>query len=276
MLEHRRIVLDGVTVSSAECVADSGLFVAAQCDEGVGYRKKRNEDRALICPADDVFAVIDGMGGRGDGDSAAQAIAEEIGETPKDICAAIARARERIADFAPGAAACIMVSSFGPKNEYGERELTTVQAGDVKQLIIHRRHFMDVLRRRKRIEESADENLVDQLRQAGILSAREAAKDPRRNQVTNFVSAERYEPTGGKSVVGPGDRVLLYSDGIGNNQTSKQVIALNVRQSLSELLSAVWKASGEQMRKAQELEQRGMDPVGCQCDNRAFIGIDVT
>ena len=118
----------------------SGKLIAAS-DIG-SSRLGRNEDRVIVCPETSSFAVIDGMGGYGNGYQMADVLKEEL---LKEMCGAInerdthrmhVRASMKMKKYSmanntsDGGAAYVVC-------KYYKRELVVARAGDVSVCVVN-------------------------------------------------------------------------------------------------------------------------------------------
>lgn len=109
----------------------TGVRIAAASYDG-RTKRQRNEDRAVVCPSLDVLAVVDGMGGKPNGEEAAQCIADAIVAYPfnPQLVEVVATTRMRAKDLSKGCGACASIVRIA-MNEQGDRSLELSTAGDI-------------------------------------------------------------------------------------------------------------------------------------------------
>jgi PPM family protein phosphatase len=186
-----------------------------------GRQRSTNQDRwsadAELC----LYVVADGIAGSNNGALAAQLVTDlmptyllrHFGPSDIEDSDAAARLREAVAEvsddlYAQGRNDLRMTGSG-----------TTVVAAVVtpsRAVIAHLGDSRAYLYRDKTLERlTADHNLVEALIHARELTAAEAAKHPARNVLTRHVAMNPPAlPDACTVEVGPGDRILLCSDGL--------------------------------------------------------------
>jgi serine/threonine protein phosphatase PrpC len=182
--------------------------IAFGVDEG-GRPEKPNEDRVVINTDRDAFAVIDGMGGMGKGDQAAQILAEIIQKgfehdiEMADVQKIAARHMNR-EGVGRGGACYIASKVLGS-------DLEIYQAGDVKLVVLSSDGAVRF--------ETLDENLAD---------------EGQPHTVTNAVSGEYIRNNAGKytTPLHRGDRIIAASDGIWDNFSAQEVAQMLTGKSL--------------------------------------------
>lgn len=185
----------------------------------VGLVRRRNEDAFLERPDVGLWAVADGMGGHAEGDYASARIVAALGGLGADrppgefgqlIAAAAARLgevdaelRARASRLGPGAViAGTVVVLFAEAGEFA-----VLWAGDSRAY-----RWRDGEFRRLTVDHSRVQELVD----AGLLSAQEAALHPQSHIVTRAIGRARLEFGLLREALVAGDRFLLCSDGLTN------------------------------------------------------------
>ena len=213
-------ILDGAGLNSLdegikEYITASGDKVWAATDKGL---KDKNEDRVVVDPAYNLAVVIDGMGGMGKGEEAAQLSAESFLQHPDDpVTAAISASNIIKNNEKMGSAGACYASTRIIIDENGKKYLETSNAGDVKVLI---------LRKGKLIFESHDDSYVQALIDSGKITKDEALYHPERNTVTKGISAthENFEFSALPLIpLEKGDLVMGLSDGIIDNITPQEI-----------------------------------------------------
>ena len=226
-------------------VTKSGHRVVAATDKGIGY-KDWDEDRVVVSPRADMMAVVDGMGGQGNGKKAAEILAAELAKNPVDIALAVENAKMKMDQDKMGiSGACFMASRV--RNENGRKMLDYYQAGDVKLIVIGKNGKLK--------HESTDQNFADVLLKYKIITPDQANYSLHRNAVINGVTTAEYlkyiwdiiDQEGGKLdvpnkeamlkeiretmgqtysntvPVESGDLVLIISDGISGNFDTEEI-----------------------------------------------------
>lgn len=189
----------------------------------LGLVREVNEDSMLARPP--VFVVADGMGGHHGGDIASRLVVEEFQRTadladldPRSGARAIgerlAAAHRRIEEYAheqraggsalwySGTTAVVALLV----QEYGEARWLVANLGDSRAYRIHEGELIQI---------SVDHSVVQELYDAGVISAREMALHPDRHIVTRALGGP--EPPYADYFLFPvseGERLLLCSDGI--------------------------------------------------------------
>lgn len=189
----------------------------------VGCVREVNEDALLVAPP--VFAVADGMGGHQGGDVASGIAVEELGRleggdfTPRTAAAAVAQAlssaQRRIHEYAreqharrtdwyAGTTAVVAVlvhdddgAALWLLANLGDSRVYRVAEGRTEQV-------------------SVDHSLVQELLDAGQITADEMATHPERNVVTRALGGPESDPEADYFLlpVGSAGRLLLCSDGV--------------------------------------------------------------
>jgi serine/threonine protein phosphatase PrpC len=191
-----------------------------------GRRRKINEDSLLA--GDGVFLVADGMGGHDAGEVASAYALEGLAPLrdvadidPRLVTDLVVAAQDRIRDI-----------DTGPAGRGAGTTLTgvvvTYQDGAPYWLFVNVGDSRTYLLSGGRLDQmSVDHSEVQELVQAGLLSAQDARTHPRRNVVTRALGADvdpvpdfRYVP------VASGDRVLVCSDGLTVELTDEQIADL--------------------------------------------------
>ncbi|UPY37734.1 protein phosphatase 2C domain-containing protein [Sediminicoccus sp. KRV36] len=180
-----------------------------------GAVRPRNEDNLVDRPDLGLWAVADGAGGHGSGDVASTAIAEALGSIPPGLSAAemLAQVRLRLAAVHAELQARAMARGRGG-----------VIASTIVVLLIRGAHFAALWAGDSRIyllragtlhRVTHDHSLVQELVDAGTLSAEEAEAHPQANVITRAIGAEgELELDKVADRLHPGDRFMLCSDGV--------------------------------------------------------------
>lgn len=177
-----------------------------------GRVRHLNEDACLNHPDVGLWAVADGMGGHAAGDVASRLVIDELGAI-SDFSSAFAFRR---------AVRSALLNANG-RLQLGD-DVLDLAGSTVVALIAHGGHYACIwagdsrayVLRRGRLERiTRDHSLVQEMVDAGSLTAGEARLHRHRNIVTRAVgAAEVLELDGVYGRIEPGDRFLLCSDGL--------------------------------------------------------------
>lgn len=178
----------------------------------VGAVRAENQDRALVAPP--VFVVADGMGGHRGGAEAAQTVVDELAllagtaVTTAQVQDRLQAANDAIAASAPEA--------FAPPGTTLTGALLTAVDGAPYWMVINVGDSRTYLWRGAALEQiTVDHSEVQELVDAGRITAAEAETHPQRNVITRAVG---IGPTVQADLwmipVRPGDRLLACSDGV--------------------------------------------------------------
>ncbi len=193
---------------------------AGLCD--IGSLRKTNQDRIILHPDQDFFAVSDGMGGLLKGEDAAVYVSTSM---PKlvDICAGNCSAKTSSEDAAGMLEASVRMLSDALYNkgnsakrfDYGatlagiwlfDDEAIYVGLGDSRGYLF---------RGDKLTQVSEDMNIAGIMVRNGMITREEAADSPASSRLTAFVGMEApAEPATWRVKVQPDDLLLLCSDGL--------------------------------------------------------------
>jgi protein phosphatase/serine/threonine-protein phosphatase Stp1 len=189
------------------------FHVWAETDAGAV--RKHNEDSLVSRPDIGLWAVADGAGGHQSGEVASGMLAEALGSVPASLSPG-----ELLADLRVRVAAV----HDALREEAERRGGGAVIASTIVILIIRDDHFACLwagdsrayILRDGDIEQiTRDHSLVQDLVDAGVISAGESETHPQANIITRAVGADaalELDKVSGK--LAPGDRFLLCSDGL--------------------------------------------------------------
>ncbi|WP_243064256.1 PP2C family serine/threonine-protein phosphatase [Humibacter sp. RRB41] len=205
------------------------LAVSARTD--VGAVRAVNEDAVLA--RDPVFVVADGMGGHARGDLASSAavrvMAERLAEgapvTPSDVLDAVAAANEAVRALSTADASGVAVAGTTlagvvavSGSDGGSRYWMIINIGD------SRVYSWDGARL---TQLSVDHSAVQELVDAGVISADEAGEHPERNVITRALGAADdvdvdvwMLPAGGEQTF------LICSDGLSKELSDDRIAAI--------------------------------------------------
>ena len=205
----------------------------------VGLVRETNEDAFLVAPP--VFVVADGMGGHDRGDVASRIVVEEFGRLadsgydpgrgPEVVVETLLQAQARIADydsaqraggaedFAAGTTAVVALlieQSTEPKwllANLGDSRIYRVLDGELEQI-------------------SVDHSVVQELVEAGVITADDAAVHPERHIVTRALGGRgRVDADFFVLPLSGAERLLLCSDGVSGMIDDEQLGAILARVS---------------------------------------------
>ncbi len=181
-----------------------------------GTKRKHNEDTFVDRPDLGIWAVADGAGGHQAGEVASGMIAEALGAIPANLGAAELLAAVR---------ASIEQTHLALREEAARRGGNTMIASTIVAFLAHGDHFACLwagdsrayLLRDGEIQQiTTDHSLVQELVDAGTISAEDAESHPHANIITRAVGADLdalvLEKVSGR--LETGDRFLLCSDGL--------------------------------------------------------------
>lgn len=288
-------ILDGSTPEKTFCegVTPKGLRFAAKCDIGiVPDPRKNNEDRVLIDPDHELFLVVDGVGGYGHGDTAAQMIIDSVEDRPFDIRGAMFEASLKMKilmrnpNDKDGPGACFLADAFGPQGADGSRQVQEWSAGDVARILEKRRNPFHWLFRQFPHDASHDDTLVQSMVDDGQISREEAMDHHSRNIVLNYIDGMRCNLQHAFFHMDAGRRLLIYSDGIGDNLAPDEVLRMGKGLTPKELIDRVWEVTAKRMMNETDIRFVGKKGwlwkayedgyrLGPKKDNRGMIVIDV-
>lgn len=162
-----------------------------------------------------VFVVADGMGGHSNGSLAARFAVESMSPlvgipavTAAEVRDCLVAANDRISAIDPASRAPAGTTFTGAfaTAQHGEPHWLIVNVGDSRTYLLRDGEFTQV---------TVDHSEVQELMDAGLITAAEAVDHPRRNIITRALGL------GGSSradlwmlPMAPGDRVLVCSDGV--------------------------------------------------------------
>jgi protein phosphatase/serine/threonine-protein phosphatase Stp1 len=179
-----------------------------------GAVRQRNEDNYVNRPDLGLWAVADGAGGHQAGDVASRIVADTLKAVPSGIDAAqlLTEVRRRLA----GAHSALWAEA---ERRGGDAQLVStvvvllardryfacLWAGDSRAYLLRGQRFHQLTR---------DHSIVQELFDAGAISAAEAIHHPAANVITRAVGAEALELDKITDRLCVGDRFLLCSDGL--------------------------------------------------------------
>lgn len=181
-----------------------------------GAVRTHNEDNYVERPDIGLWAVADGAGGHEAGEVASAMIAEALSSIPAGLSAAELLAQVRLRVSATHQALRDEAARRGPRAMIAstlvvllarDGHFACLWAGDSRIYLLRNHQLSQVTR---------DHSLVQELVDAGAISAEEAEGHPRANVITRAVGADsetlELEKVSGRLMAG--DRFLLCSDGL--------------------------------------------------------------
>lgn len=192
-----------------------------------GAVRTHNEDSFVDRPDLGLWAVADGAGGHDSGEVASGMLKAALEAIPGGLSAAelLAQVRLRVASVHEALRA--EASRRGPR---------AIIASTLVVLLARDGHFaclwagdsrIYLLRRGELVQVTRDHSLVQELVDAGTITAEEAEGHPRANVITRAVGAtEELELDKVSNRLAPGDRFLLCSDGLNKTLSDAELAAL--------------------------------------------------
>lgn len=231
-----------------------------------GKVRKNNEDSLLVGEGRDetLFAVADGIGGFEAGEVASSIATETLKElepsTPlKD---AIREANRRILAAArgdeklSGMGTTVVAMRFGGTREEPAVEISHV--GDSRAYLLRGGDLKPV---------TEDHSLVAELVRSGDLTRAQASEHPQKNLITRALGAEEeVEVDTAVLPIGPGDRLLLCSDGLSDMIPENNMLDLltsspeNTEKTVQALVQAALDAGGADNITVVVVDVREEDP----------------
>ena len=231
-----------------------GSEIAAGSDKGINY-KDHNEDRVVVVPDKEFIAVVDGMGGYGGGDIAAQIIAQHLSKNPDNIQTALDNASAAINNAiqneviknnkagAPFISARIVRENGNIKLEYS-------YSGDCSLIVIDKKGKV------KHIGKT--DSYLNSPRYLAINNNVKLTDDqllyhPQRNIVLKAIDRKNTQFTAETITIESGDRVILMSDGINDNLTPEELAAIVSNKSVQDAIFAVDQVTSARMQNASQI-----------------------
>jgi serine/threonine-protein phosphatase Stp1 len=193
-----------------------------------GAKRSYNEDGYVDRPETGLWAVADGAGGHASGEVASGALVQALQAIPAGLGAPELLSQVRLSIAATHRALC----EEGARRGSGVRVASTIVvllardghfaclwAGDSRAYLLRGGVLSQVTR---------DHSLVQELVEAGAITAAEAENHPRANVITRAVGADiegfELDKTTGRLAVG--DRLLLCSDGLSKTLSEAEITTL--------------------------------------------------
>jgi protein phosphatase len=173
-----------------------------------------NEDAVLERPDLGLWAVADGMGGHNAGDVASKVVVEELATEGTNVGECLRRANDRLLQHA-ARSKCGPVGSTVVGLRIDPPHYTCFWVGDSRAYLLRDGHLTRLTR-----DHSAVQELVD----AGRITAAEARRHPQAHIITRAVGAEQTLTIDSHcGSIGHGDTFLLCSDGLSNTMRDDEI-----------------------------------------------------
>jgi protein phosphatase len=214
-----------------------------------GLRRELNEDSFIA--SDPVFAVADGMGGHEAGEIASGVCVRTLGSAPQlasgvrtasaaELHECILEADSRIRN-ATGARAGTTLSGVVVVEQLGLPYWLVMNVGDSRTYRLSHGQFQQV---------TVDHSEVQELVEAGNITAEEAAVHPRRHVVTRALgTGDETEADFWLLPIEEGDRILVCSDGLNGELDDEQMYSIlstvgNPQDAVDALIQAALRNGG--------------------------------
>ena len=214
-----------------------------------GLRRELNEDSFIA--SDPVFAVADGMGGHEAGEIASGVCVRTLGSAPQlasgvrsasaaELHECILEADARIRN-ATGARAGTTLSGVVVVEQLGLPYWLVMNVGDSRTYRLSHGQFQQV---------TVDHSEVQELVEAGNITAEEAAVHPRRHVVTRALgTGDETEADFWLLPIEEGDRILICSDGLNGELDDEQMYRIlstvgNPQDAVDALIQAALRNGG--------------------------------
>lgn len=196
-------------------------LVAGSCTD-VGQVRSINEDNLLV--VDGLFAVADGMGGHRSGEVASEAALARFRDsvtnrTLDELMSAVQAANREVFEQSHSAPELAgMGTTLCAVCVLDELRVGIVNVGDSRVYLLRGDEFFQI---------SEDHSFVESLVREGRLTRAQADVHPQRNVLTRALGIESHiEVDGWEVVVYATDRFVLCSDGLFNELTDDELVAV--------------------------------------------------
>ncbi len=226
-----------------------------------GRKRSANEDAVFADPPRQAFVVADGLGGLPGGEVASRIAARRIGEalarldrTPPVEQAVLTAVRDANRVILENAANDPRLTGMGTTVVLAlglEDSFLVGHVGDSRAYLLREKRLSALTR---------DHSVVQELLDAGRITAEAARHHPQRNVVTRTLGSGGGEPDLRTVPTRPGDRFLLCSDGLTEMLADPEIEQVLIR-------------FAEPMRCCRELVARANDRGGL--DNITVVVVDV-
>lgn len=190
--------------------AETGMAATLGVQSDVGRVRRHNEDSFAVREDLGLWVVADGMGGAAAGEVASAIVVETIAkavEAGAELDAAIAEANRSVLKAAASGRGKPGMGSTVVAAQVNGRDYKVAWVGDARAYL-----WGDGLRRLSR-----DHSRVQELLDAGMISAEEARLHPQRSVITRVLGGPDGTAAASDEVSGslaPGQGLLLCSDGL--------------------------------------------------------------
>ena len=226
--------------------------------------KELNEDSLALFEVgaeQGVLAVADGLGGHANGAAASETVvrrlAEAIGELEDDaalrsaVIDGVERAQTEILSLRSGSGATLALAFVAPG------EVRTLHAGDSGILVVGQRGAVRL--------QSASHSPTGYAVEAGLLAEEDALVHAERHLVSNYIGYEgMHLEVGSPQRLRPRDTVLVASDGVYDNLSTKELVELVRKGALEDVARELAKTVHERM-----LDRDGPNPS--KPDDATFV-----
>jgi protein phosphatase len=193
----------------------AGKVLECAAQTHVGMVRSRNEDALWVDTEKGWLLLADGMGGHHAGDVASSLAVNNVlgslqrtdGQPPRELLVTgVAAANTAIRETSAAAPGGEIMGSTFVGVLLALEEITYAHIGDSRLYLLHGGKLDQITR---------DHTLVQEYVENGLLSPELAQNHPYRGLLTRGLGVDdRVEPDIGTRALGPGDRLLLCSDGL--------------------------------------------------------------
>jgi protein phosphatase len=227
--------------------AEPAVVLSWGLDTHTGYRRRHNEDSAVAAPP--IFAVADGMGGHSAGDVASKAVVTRLAEMAGNQVTTVAEIDSALK------AATADISLAADNSRLGVGTTVTGAALMAKDGVPHWAIFnvgdsrVYLYEGTKLSQVTVDHSVVQELVDAGMISAGEAEQHPDSNIITRAVGFNADPITDYWLIpLSRGMRLLLCSDGltkeVGNDMLAEHLASGHPAEQTAGLLVDAALAAG--------------------------------
>lgn len=265
-LAQMSLFLDGninYTAKKTETLAEqaqeftfaSGDKVYAGTDAGIDYKNGPNEDGILVNSAENLVVVADGLGGYAAGHIATRIICEEIYKQSQNIPQGLLNAKYALQKQFPGLisefpGACLIATKL-ETIPTGKKYLHIFQSGDVKMFIRAKNGQI----RHESKDQSTLQDLIDYEKnpdkQAKLIA--QATYHSKRNLISEYISQKSSYHTHYLLQVYAGERIYIYSDGLGDNFTPLEILNLSHNLDNRQTMQVLSDKSGQRMQNRDKI-----------------------
>lgn len=210
-----------------------------------GRVRAQNEDSILSCPELALWVIADGMGGHQRGEVASAIVVAAIADSlsmQNELVVAIHAANQAVIQAAKRDPASKGMGSTVVAVKFSGAEYQLAWVGDSRGYLLADGGITPL---------STDHSWVQAMIDVGQLSTAEARNHPRKNEITQCLGYESLDLEVGimRGRLGPGQRLLLCSDGLHGELNDQQLFNLGANGALDaaviELINAANDAGGK-------------------------------